>query len=113
MIARLWRGVTRAKDAAAYLAYLKRTGVAEILHVKGNRGIHLLHRIDGGQAEFLFISLWDSFDAIRNFAGPDAGTAVYYPQDRDYLLELTPNVIHYELEKFDSTNAAGASSLEK
>ena len=108
MIARLWRGVTRAKDHETYLDYLKRTGVPEILKTAGNLGIHLLHRVDGDQAEFLFISFWDSFEAIRRFAGADAETAVYYPEDRTYLLELTPKVIHYEMEKFHVASAAGA-----
>jgi heme-degrading monooxygenase HmoA len=109
MIARFWRGVTRPKDHQAYLDYLKRTGVPEILNITGNRGIQLLHRADGAQAEFLFISFWDSFDAIRKFAGSNADTAVYYPEDRAYLLELSPNVIHYEVEEF----AAGAGIQEK
>lgn len=108
MIARLWRGVTKARDANAYLQYLHRTGVKDILKTEGNRGIHLLHRVNGDEAEFLFISLWDSLEAIRNFAGPHVEVAVYYPEDRAYLRELTPKVIHYELEKFEAPKSAGA-----
>jgi heme-degrading monooxygenase HmoA len=47
--------------------------------------------------EYLFISLWDSSDAIARFAGPDIDKAVYYPEDRRYLLELEPGVAHYEV----------------
>lgn len=108
MIARFWRGVTKAKDHHAYLEYLNKTGVHDILKTQGNRGIHLLHRVNGNEAEFLFISLWDSLDAIRNFAGPHEEIAVYYPQDRAFLLELTPKVIYYELEKFEVPKGAGA-----
>jgi len=100
MIARLWRGVTKAEHHGAYLEYLQRTGIADILKSSGNRGIRLLHRVDGAQAEFLFVSLWDSFEAIRAFAGPQPEKAVYYPEDRKYLLELTPEVVHYEMESF-------------
>jgi len=108
MIARFWRGVTKAKDANAYLEYLTQTGVNDILKTEGNRGIHLLHRVNGDEAEFLFISLWDSLDSIRHFAGPHVEVAVYYPEDRAYLLELTPKVIHYEVEKFDVPQKSGA-----
>jgi len=102
MIARFWRGATRAADRDTYLEYLHRTGVADILKLEGNRGIRLLHRLAGDQAEFLFVSFWDSLDAIHAFAGPDIQSAVYYPEDRKYLLELTPEVVHYEMETFDA-----------
>jgi heme-degrading monooxygenase HmoA len=108
MIARYWRGATKAQDHDAYLQYLHRTGVTDILKTEGNRGVHLLHRVTGDQAEFLFISLWDSFDSIRSFAGLRIETAVYYPEDRKYLLELTPEVIHYELETLGVREPSGA-----
>ena len=50
-----------------------------------------------GRAEFLLISLWESFDAIRKFAGPQIEKAVYYPKDKEFLLELEPHVVHYEV----------------
>jgi hypothetical protein len=43
------------------------------------------------------VSLWESVDAIRKFAGPDIERAVYYPEDKEFLLELEPNVTHYEV----------------
>ena len=110
MIARYWRGVTKAQDHGAYLEYLRRTGVADIRKLDGNLGVHLLHRKNGDQAEFLFISLWDSFDSIRSFSGPRVETAVYYPEDRKFLLELTPEVIHYEAETFGMPRSAKAGT---
>ena len=109
MIARLWRGVTRAQDHDAYLDYLHKTGVADILKITGNRGVRLFHRIHDGQAEFVFLSLWESFDAIRAFAGPQPDRAVYYPADRKFLLELTPEVAHYTMEVFEPQ--AGTSAV--
>lgn len=50
-----------------------------------------------GRAEFLLISLWDSMEAVRRFAGDDAEKAVYYPADKDYLLTFEPKVAHYEV----------------
>ena len=69
MIARTWRGATKAQDAEAYLEYLHRTGLAEYRKTPGNRGVLGLRRIVRDRAEFLLISLWDSTDAIRQFAG--------------------------------------------
>jgi hypothetical protein len=61
-----------------------------------------------GRAEFVFVSLWESFDAIRAFARPDPGRAVYYPEDRAFLLEMRPGVEH--LEVVEAPPAAGGPS---
>ncbi len=97
MIARIWKGITPAVKAEQYLDYLLKTGVAELQATEGNEGVYVLRRIDGEQAEFTFISLWASWDAIRRFAGAEIDRAVYYPEDKDYLLALEPKVIHYEV----------------
>ena len=64
---------------------------------EGNLGVFVLRRVGDEVAEFLLISLWDSYDAIDRFAGPERAKAVYYPEDRRYLLELEPEVDHYEV----------------
>lgn len=99
MIARTWHGVTRAADADAYDAYLHRTGVTECRETPGNLGVYVLRRIDGDRAHFLFVSLWASLDAIRAFAGPETERAVYFPEDRRFLLDLEPQVTHYEVRE--------------
>jgi len=70
MIARQWIGETRESDSDAYLKYLEETGVKECKAVKGNQGVWLLRRVHDGKAEFVFISLWDSFESVKAFAGP-------------------------------------------
>ena len=97
MIARVWQGATAAEKASQYYDYLEKTGLKEYRATEGNRGVWVLHRIEAGQAEFVLISLWDSLEAIRRFAGEDIHQAVFYPEDKDYLIELTPEVRHYEI----------------
>ena len=101
MIARIWRGVTRAAHADEYLAYLNATGLPAYRATQGNRGVRVLRRVTGAgddaQAEFILTSLWESLDAIRRFAGDEVEKAVYYPEDTRYLLALEPNVTHYEV----------------
>jgi heme-degrading monooxygenase HmoA len=101
MIARIWRGRTEAAQADEYLDYLQATGVEQTRATAGNRGVRILRRIAGGQAEFLFISFWESLESIRAFAGEDIDRAVYYPEDTKYLLELEPTVAHYETFVFE------------
>ena len=97
LIARIWHGVTEAARADEYGDYLERTGARECRATPGNRGVYVLRRIKQYRAEFTFISLWDSFEAIRRFAGEDYEKAHYYPEDRDFLVELEPFVDHYEV----------------
>lgn len=97
MIARTWHGVTDASKANEYLDYLKQTGVPEYQETKGNRGVYVLRRLDRDRAHFLLLTLWESEDAIKSFAGPEIEKAKYYPEDERYLLELEPTVTHYEV----------------
>ena len=97
MIARAWRGATKAQDAEAYLEYLHRTGFPEYRKTAGNRGVLGLRRIVKDRAEFLLISLWDSKEAIQRFAGDDIEKAVFYPEDDRFLVERDDHVSHYEV----------------
>ncbi len=96
-IARIWRGETKAEHADEYADYLERTGVAECRGTEGNLDVRVLRRVHGDRAEFLFVSVWESYDAIRQFAGEDYERAVYYPEDTEFLLGLDPDVTHYEV----------------
>jgi heme-degrading monooxygenase HmoA len=97
MIARIWRGVTPDSKSDEYLDYIMRTGVKDCRATAGNCGVWVLRKVADGRAEFLFISVWESFDAIRKFAGAEIEKAVYYPEDNKFLLALDPNVAHYEV----------------
>lgn len=97
MIARTWKGTTRAEDAEAYLAYLERTGVSDFARTVGNRGSEVLCRRVGERAEFVVISYWDSPEAVRAFAGEEPERAVFYPEDGAYLVDREWTVSHYEV----------------
>ncbi len=97
MIARTWHGVTPASKSAAYLDYLNKTGVPDLRATRGNQGVYVLRRIEGEQAHFLLISLWESKEMIKEFAGADIEQARYYPEDKIFLRELEPTVTHYEV----------------
>ena len=34
---------------------------------------------------------------IKAFAGDDIELAKYYPEDKDFLIEFEPKVVHYEV----------------
>lgn len=97
MIARVWRGITLAEKADAYIEYLSRTGFKGYVETPGNRGLTVLRRLQGEHSEIVVISLWESMDAVRAFAGENPERSIYYPEDQDYLLEMEPLVRLYEV----------------
>ena len=58
------------------------------------------------KTEFLLLSLWESYEAIRAFAGEDLEQAVYDSKDKEFLLELESKVTHYEYESYNEREVA-------
>ena len=97
MIARTWHGVTPLAKADEYLQLMRTVAVPDYQAIAGNRGVYVMRQIKDETAHFLLLTLWDSEEAIRQFAGEDIEKAKYYDFDPDYLLELEPTVTHYEV----------------
>jgi heme-degrading monooxygenase HmoA len=97
MIARIWHGVTAAAKADEYMEYLQHTGIPDYRATTGNLGVYVLRRIEEDRADFQLISLWESFAAVKAFAGSEPENARYYPKDREFLLEMEETVSHHEV----------------
>ena len=98
MIARLWRGIARTpSDADAYQRHVTKTVFPSLAAIPGHRGAKVLRRATAGQIEFVVMTLWDSMDAIREFAGDKPETAVVEPEARAVLVEYDDFVHHYEI----------------
>lgn len=97
MVVRTWRGWTRAEDGDRYVEYLRETGLQAYRATPGNRGAWVLRRTAGERCEFVTVSVWDSLDDVRGFAGDDLGRAVFYPEDDEFLVERETTVDHWEL----------------
>ena len=97
MIARLWHGRVRREDAAKYHDVVAATGLEDYGASAGIHGIYYLQRHEGDVTHVVTLTFWDSWDAIRAFAGEDVERAKYYPEDDAYLLEKEPTVVHYEV----------------
>jgi heme-degrading monooxygenase HmoA len=95
VIARIWRGAVRQREADAYARYMTATGVPGYASTPGNRGVWMLRRDVDEQTEFVMFTLWDSLDAIKAFAGDDYETAVFYPEDDRFLVERDLEATHY------------------
>jgi hypothetical protein len=97
MIARRWHGRVPAAKAEDYLRLMRDVGLADYQSTEGNRGAWCLHRQEGDIVHVEMFTLWDDLDAIHRFAGEDLVKAKYYAFDADYLLELEPEVTHFNV----------------
>lgn len=96
MILREWRGRVPRSKSTAYLDFLRGRAMPDYAAVAGHRGTWIL--VDDGpeQSEFVLLTLWESREAIRGFAGDDISRARYYPEDPAFLLEMPAHLRHYE-----------------
>jgi heme-degrading monooxygenase HmoA len=97
MVVRMWHGRVPTAKARGYREFLNARAIHDYRAVPGNVSVHILERQDGPVTHFVTLTFWTSLAAIRSFAGDDVLVAKYYPEDRDFLLEYEPHVVHYEV----------------
>ena len=98
MIARIWHGWTRPEDSEAYRQLLLTKILPAIHRVVGYRGAYLLHRDGAAEVEFVTVTLWESPEAIREFAGDDSAHAVVPEEARRLLIRFDARSEHYDGE---------------
>jgi antibiotic biosynthesis monooxygenase (ABM) superfamily enzyme len=101
MIGRIWHGWTAPGNADRYETLLREEifpGI-EAKGVAGYRGIELLRRPAGDEVEFVTIMWFDSWEAVREFAGPDYATAYVPPKAREVLARFDAESQHYEVRE--------------
>lgn len=97
MIVRMWHGRVPASKAEAYRAFLNERAIPDYQSVAGNISVTILERKEGEVTHFITMTFWQSMDVIEGFAGDDVELAKYYPEDKEFLLEFEPRVVHYEV----------------
>ena len=95
MIARMWHGMVPASKGDEYLDRMRKVALPDYKSIAGNRGAFCLYRVEGDVAHFDLLTFWETFEAIKRFAGEEIRIAKYYDFDRDFLMELEPYVRHY------------------
>jgi heme-degrading monooxygenase HmoA len=92
MIVRIWHGRTPRARGDEYGAFLEERAIPDCRDIEGNLDVTILRRDEKDVSHFLSITTWESEGAVRDFTGGDALKAKYYGQDKDFLLELEPEV---------------------
>ena len=97
MIVRLWRGCTRRERADAYQDHVVTVVFSRLMTIEGYLGGRVLRRETVTDIEFLVLTEWASWDAIRAFAGNETAVAVIEPEARALLTEMDEHVRHFEV----------------
>lgn len=96
MISRIWHGWTAPENADAYEALLRAEILPGIAHkVEGFTGVYLLRRDADDEVEFVTICWFETWDAVRAFAGEDYEVAVVPPEARQLLAHFDARSRHY------------------
>jgi heme-degrading monooxygenase HmoA len=93
----MWHGKVLTSKAAAYRDFTNGRAIPDYRSVKGNLNVFVLERPEGEITHFITLTFWENLESIKGFAGEDVEAAKYYPEDKDFLLEFEPMVVHYEV----------------
>ncbi len=96
MIVRMWHGWTSASKADEYENLLKSEILPGIHRILGFCGVELLRRESGEEIEFVTLTLFDSMEAVRAFAGEDYEMAVVPTKARKLLSRFDQRSAHYQ-----------------
>lgn len=97
MIARHWRGLVKRDRANDYIEHLRSQTLPQLVQVAGFHDASVQQRDLPQGVEFLVVTLWQSLDAIRAFAGSDLESAVVPPKAREMMIEYDRKARHYEV----------------
>jgi len=104
MVVRIWHGWTRPERADAYEALLFGEVIPGIRakHVPGFRSIQVLRRrhvAGADEVEFVTIMTFDSWEAVRAFAGNDPERAYVPDAARRVLKRFDERSQHYDVRE--------------
>lgn len=97
MIARIWRATATRDNAVTYQHHFATRVVPHLADIDGFSGASLLRREGAGGSELLALTLWQSLDSIRAFAGPDPATAVVDSDAQAMLTTFDVTAGNYEV----------------
>jgi len=97
MILRMWRASATVEKSGDYIEHATKKVFPALRAIEGHRGAYLLQRAVDGAVEFVVLTLWESMDAVRRFAGVKPEKAVVEPEARAVLTTFDESVAHFEI----------------
>jgi heme-degrading monooxygenase HmoA len=96
MIARSWTAEATPARAEEYILHFRLKVLPVIATSRAPRGLRSKRSLGEG-VEIVIITLWESMEAVRKFAGDDPDVAVVTREARAILTRFDEQVAHYEV----------------
>lgn len=97
MILRMWRARATVEKSGKYVEHATKKIFPALNAIEGHRGAYLLRRAVDGAVEFVVLTLWESMEAVREFAGVKPEKAVVEPEARAVLTAFDESATHFEV----------------
>jgi heme-degrading monooxygenase HmoA len=109
MIIRSWKATALPRNVAAYARHFSDSVLPALRRNPGHKGAYLLKKNAGASVELIVLTLWDTMDAIHNFAGKRADEAVVEPAAQAVLETFDRSVQHFEVLLSSSGTSASVN----
>jgi len=96
-IMRLWHGKVDIEKADEYEKFMIKRAVPDYSSVDELLKLYFQRRNEKTISHFLLITIWDSLESVKNFAGTEPELAKYYPEDDYFLLEKEKYTTLYQI----------------
>jgi heme-degrading monooxygenase HmoA len=97
MISRHWKGVAKPGQAEAYVRHLTSETFPSLARIPGFIRASILKRNLETGTEFQIVTVWESLDAIKAFAGREPDVAVVPAIVQAMMSSYDQRVVHYEI----------------
>jgi heme-degrading monooxygenase HmoA len=96
MIERHWKGIVKFEEEDNYIEHLLKDTFPKIEKINGFIKASVLKRPVANGVEILVVTVWNSMEAVQQFAGINPDKAVVPKKVQQMMITYERNVIHYE-----------------
>ncbi|TDW99908.1 antibiotic biosynthesis monooxygenase [Dinghuibacter silviterrae] len=97
MIERQWKGTAHLSEADRYVAHLLEETFPQLKKIPGFSKATILRRETPAGVEFQVVTVWESLEAVKKFAGEGYDEAVVPEVVREMMVDYDETVVHYEI----------------
>ena len=97
MIERHWKGIAKFDEADNYVKHLRDDTFPTLESIPGFVRATILKRTVVSGIEFLIITVWESYESIKQFAGSQVAVAVVPEVVWKMMIKFDSEVLHYEV----------------
>ena len=96
-IMRQWHGEVALEKADEYEKFMVERAAPDYSSLPGLLHLFFTRKDELEISHFLLVTIWDSVESVKKFAGEDVEIAKYYPEDDAFLLSKEKYTIMYDI----------------